>query len=171
MKRAPFINSKPPMMLVGTPSKMTVPRTPIAFVKNPEITPPPKPPMKKMYIAAIAVPIPRSRYGTTAWSTGAVMANADVVSTACGTPRIQNQAELCTEYWIGVKTADGRISAPTSARAWAGLRREGRAKEGPTKGRGGGGARAGGGGGGGRGRKVWGGRCLVWGRGGSARLT
>src|SRR5262249_62098339 len=114
-----------------------VPGTAIALKKTPEIPPPPKPPMKKMYIAAIAVPIPRSGYGTTAWSTGAVIANADVVSTACGTPRIQNQAELCTEYWIGVKTADGRISAPTSARALAGLRREARSKERPTHRRGG----------------------------------
>ena len=63
MKRAPFISSRPPMMLVGTPSAMTVPRIPIALVKKPESTPPRKPPMKKMYIVAIAVPMPRSRYG------------------------------------------------------------------------------------------------------------
>ena len=39
---------------------------------------------------AIAVPMPRNRYGTTACSTGPVIANAEVVSTACGMPRIQN---------------------------------------------------------------------------------
>jgi len=61
MKRAPFINSRPPMMLVGTPSAITVPRMPMASVKKPERTPPRKPPMKKMYIVAIAVPMPRSR--------------------------------------------------------------------------------------------------------------
>ena len=49
------------MMLVGTPRAMTVPRTPIASVKKPEMTPPPKPPMKKMYMVDIAVPMPRSR--------------------------------------------------------------------------------------------------------------
>ena len=111
------------MMLVGTPIAMTVPRMPIALVKKPERIPPRNPPMKKMYIVAIAVPMPRSRYGTTACSTGPVIANAEVVSTACGMPRIQNAVELCTEYWSGVKSADGRISAPTIASALAGLMR------------------------------------------------
>ena len=40
------------MMLVGTPRMSTVPRTPTALVKKPARTPPPKPPMKKMYIVA-----------------------------------------------------------------------------------------------------------------------
>ena len=52
MKRAPFISSRPPMMLVGTPSTMTVPRTPMALVKKSARMPPTKPPMKKMYIVA-----------------------------------------------------------------------------------------------------------------------
>ena len=34
MKRAPFMSSRPPMMLVGTPRMITAPRTPIAFVKK-----------------------------------------------------------------------------------------------------------------------------------------
>ena len=55
---------------------ITVPRTPIASVRKPATRPPMKPPMKKMYIVDIAVPMPRSRYGTTACSTGPTIANA-----------------------------------------------------------------------------------------------
>jgi len=50
-------------------------------------------------------------------------------------PRIQNQVVLCTEYWSGVKSADGRISAPTMARALAGFTRYTRSKYRPTNGR------------------------------------
>ncbi len=70
MKRAPFINMRPPMMLVGTPSAITVPRVPMASVAKPAMIPPPKPPMKKMYIVVSDEPMPRKRYGTTAYSTG-----------------------------------------------------------------------------------------------------
>ena len=67
--------------------------------------------MKKMYIVDIAVPMPRSRYGTTAWSTGPTIANAHVVSTACGMPKMTNSALLVVENCSGVKSADGRISS------------------------------------------------------------
>ena len=49
------------MMLVGTPSTMTVSRMPKALVKKPAMIPPAKPPMKKMYMVVRAVPMPRSR--------------------------------------------------------------------------------------------------------------
>ena len=66
MNRAPFINSNPPMMLVGTPMRMTVPRVPMVSVKKAAMMPPPNPPMKKMYIVVSDDPMPLSRYGTTA---------------------------------------------------------------------------------------------------------
>ena len=40
MKRAPFMSSSPPMMLVGTPRTMTVSRMPMALVKKPAMIPP-----------------------------------------------------------------------------------------------------------------------------------
>ena len=67
--------------------------------------------------------MPRNRYGTTAWSTGPTIANAEAVSTACGTFRIQNQVVLCTLNCSGVSSADGRMSAPTRASALAGSTR------------------------------------------------
>ena len=111
MYRAPFISSSPPMMALGTPRKITVPRIPMASVRKPDTRPPMKPPMKKMYRVDMAVPMPRSRYGTTAWSTGPTIANADAVNTACGIFKIQNQVELCTLNCSGVSSADGRISS------------------------------------------------------------
>ena len=61
MNRAPFISSSPPMIALGTPRTITVPRMPMASVRKPDTTPPMKPPMKKMYIVAMAVPMPRRR--------------------------------------------------------------------------------------------------------------
>ena len=49
------------MIALGTPRKITVPRTPMASVRKPDTRPPMKPPMKKMYNVDIAVPMPRSR--------------------------------------------------------------------------------------------------------------
>ena len=46
MKRAPFINRRLPMMLVGTSSTKTVVRTPKEFVKKSARMLPPNPPMK-----------------------------------------------------------------------------------------------------------------------------
>ena len=40
MNRAPFISSSPPMMLVGTPRRMTVSRMPMALVKKAATIPP-----------------------------------------------------------------------------------------------------------------------------------
>ena len=53
--------------------------------------------------------MPRSRYGTTAWRTGPTIANADAVSTACGTFRIQNQVVLCHDVreLLAGETANG----------------------------------------------------------------
>ena len=116
------------MMALGTPRMITVPRIPTASVRKPETRPPMKPPMKKMYSVDMAVPMPRRRYGTTACSTGPTIANADAVSTACGTLRIQNQVGLCTLNCSGVSSADGRISRPTSASALAGSSRYLRSK-------------------------------------------
>ena len=48
MKRAPFISNAPPMIALGTPSAITVPRTPMASVRKPDTRPPMNPPMKKM---------------------------------------------------------------------------------------------------------------------------
>ena len=42
-KRAPFMSSSPPMMLVGTPRRMTVSRVPMALVKKPATISPGKP--------------------------------------------------------------------------------------------------------------------------------
>ena len=63
------------------------------------------------------------------------MAKAEVVNTACGILRIQNQVLLCTLNWSGVRSADGRMSAPTNASALAGSWRYFVSKYRPTSGR------------------------------------
>ena len=112
-----------------------MPRTPIAFVKKPARMPPTNPPMNTTYIVAIAVPRPRRRYGHDGLQHRPVIANAQAVSTACGMPRITNHTVLCVENCSGVKSADGRISAPTIASAFAGFFRYVRSKYAPTNGR------------------------------------
>ena len=61
MDRAPFISRRPPITLLGMPIPMTVPRVPTAFVMKPAMSPPRKPPMKKIYIVDSDAPIPRRR--------------------------------------------------------------------------------------------------------------
>ena len=51
------------------------------------------------------------------------IANAHVVSTACGMLQMTNHVALCVENCSGVKSADGRISMPTSTSALAGFLR------------------------------------------------
>ena len=72
--------------------------------------------------------MPRSRYGTTAHSTGPTIANAQVVSTACGMSNRTNSTSLCVENRSGVNSPDGRISMPTIASALAGFWRYTRSK-------------------------------------------
>ena len=80
--------------------------------------------MKKMYIVAIAVPMPRSRYGHDRLQHRRDhRERATSSAPPAGSRGSTNAVELCTENCSGVKSADGRISAPTIASAWAGFMR------------------------------------------------
>ena len=107
----------------GTPRTITVPRTPIASVR--------KPGDEAAEEAADEEDVHRRHRGaharaagtgTTACSTGPTIANA-----RRGEHRLRDaedrrtSAVLCIENCSGVKSADGRISTPTSASALAGF--------------------------------------------------